>query len=586
MKIGFLFARQRSGTGALGSFLDKHPQIAYLGEVFHPDNVDTDPWNYFRFLRDAEISRQDLVQPGAQPKLFARYADLLRTQFGDKVVVLDVKYRSLHHVQQDWKGLFEPPWMIAEARRTDAPVIHLKRDNLLETFVSGELADLNQLWHTADEKRIRRTTCPVDIGRMSSYLVAMEREVVQVSDWLDGMGRAVTFDYAEMIDAEGRVAEEIAARIAAAFEIGPFGDRSPGFVKQAPAQVKDAIENFPLVEKALSGTQYAWMLRNRANPAAPRASAPPARPSGAETAPRTRLHSPAVEMSGASALVAERNARALAAIADFRSERDGARPRIDRHFHKYKNAFPYFGYIDCDVGGAAFPMFSGNDDLIAMHFFWLGPKSYEIGSMKLWVEAARTSRCVLDVGAFSGIYALSAARVAPQARVHAVEPVRRTHSRLLLNIYTNGLQNRISAHCTAVSDAEGAATIHQFRGENILGNGASLVEKAGQSVESSEQVSVETVDGLCARLGIAPDLIKFDVEQLEREVLAGAAQTLKACTPRLLIEVTPATALDVAGMLDVPMERVLVVDDEEGGCRPLTPEGVQGVCNLWVDTRL
>jgi hypothetical protein len=40
MTIAFLLACQRSGTGALGSVLQKNPEIPYVGGVFHPDNID------------------------------------------------------------------------------------------------------------------------------------------------------------------------------------------------------------------------------------------------------------------------------------------------------------------------------------------------------------------------------------------------------------------------------------------------------------------------------------------------------------------------------------------------------------------
>ncbi len=39
MKYALLIASQRSGTGALGSVLDKNQHIKHLGEIFHPDDL-------------------------------------------------------------------------------------------------------------------------------------------------------------------------------------------------------------------------------------------------------------------------------------------------------------------------------------------------------------------------------------------------------------------------------------------------------------------------------------------------------------------------------------------------------------------
>ncbi|MEO1317779.1 MAG: hypothetical protein AAFW01_14515, partial [Pseudomonadota bacterium] len=39
-----------------------------------------------------------------------------------------------------------------------------------------------------------------------------------------------------------------------------FADRSPSYVKQAPASLSASVENIALVCRALSGTPHAWMV--------------------------------------------------------------------------------------------------------------------------------------------------------------------------------------------------------------------------------------------------------------------------------------------------------------------------------------
>ena len=74
--------------------------------------------------------------------------------------------------------------------------------------------------------------------------------------------------------------------------------------------------------------------------------------------------------------------------------------------------------------------------------------------------------------------------------VVAFEPSRRTHGRLLLNIYTNSLHKRINAEPLAVANEPGQLRLLQFRGENALGSGASLLEKSIPVSDDSEVVSV------------------------------------------------------------------------------------------------
>lgn len=188
---------------------------------------------------------------------------------------------------------------------------------------------------------------------------------------------------------------------------------------------------------------------------------------------------------------------------------------IDQDFHHHKNHFPYFGYIEANIGGHDVTMFSANDDLVAMTFFWYGPDSYEPTSMHLWQERAVKARTILDVGAFSGVYALSAAVSNPDATVHAIEAARRTYGRLLVNIQVNRLTQRV--HCTnkAVSSDRGFETFQRFRGENILGIGDSFVPKDIEAQTSEERVETIGLDQFCEEQGITPDLIKIDQNQFE-----------------------------------------------------------------------
>lgn len=218
---------------------------------------------------------------------------------------------------------------------------------------------------------------------------------------------------------------------------------------------------------------------------------------------------------------------------------------IDQHFHHHKNHFPYYGYIDVSIGDQNFVMFSANDDLVAMTYFWFGPDTYEPMSIRLWRERARTAETVLDVGAFSGIYSLCAASFNPDCRIYAVEAARRTYGRLLVNIQTNGLSRRITPINQAISADRGTVRFQRFRGENILGVGDGFVAKGIAAQAIDEIVETIGLDQLCDERSIRPDLIKIDIEGAEVLALDGMRHLLEAVRPVLLIEVTPDTAPDV-----------------------------------------
>lgn len=110
----------------------------------------------------------------------------------------------------------------------------------------------------------------------------------------------------------------------------------------------------------------------------------------------------------------------------------------DEVFRTLKTEYPYYGYIDVKVEGAPpFVMFSNNDDRVAQTYFWFGPNAFESLSLRIWRELARRSDRIFDVGAFTGLYALTAASANEDARVCCFEPVKRIFGRLLVNLEAN-----------------------------------------------------------------------------------------------------------------------------------------------------
>lgn len=275
----------------------------------------------------------------------------------------------------------------------------------------------------------------------------------------------------------------------------------------------------------------------------------------------------------------ELNKKSLAQIPLYReSLGPNFKPIVDEHFHKYKNHYPYFGFIEVDVFGNSFLMFSNNDDLIAMSFYWFGPSMYEPMSMSTWLDRCKSANCIYDVGAFSGVYSLSAAQQNPKSEIIAFEAVRRTYSRLLLNIQVNQLTKRISPVNLAVSDKKDKVTFYQFRGENILGNGASMVLKDIPVTSSDEVVNTISIDEYIFQQNNTPDLLKIDVEGAEDLVLDGMKTLMSEKKPQMLIEVTPKTAKSVESRLKSFGYNIYAINENEMQLEPF-----DGICRAVIN---
>lgn len=136
---------------------------------------------------------------------------------------------------------------------------------------------------------------------------------------------------------------------------------------------------------------------------------------------------------------------------------------------------------------------------------------------------------VVEAGANMGVDTVPLARrVGPKGHVLAIEAQRIVHQLLCANVVLNGLANVTAPWC-AIGGKAGEMVVPSLdygRADNF-GNVVLKTKGAG------ERVPVVTVDQFelprCA-------LIKIDVEGMEREVLLGAADTIKRCKPILYVE--------------------------------------------------
>lgn len=146
----------------------------------------------------------------------------------------------------------------------------------------------------------------------------------------------------------------------------------------------------------------------------------------------------------------------------------------------------------------------------------------------------------MDIGANIGYFSAVMARcVGPDGKVIAFEPVPSSFERLSLCRELNGLNN-----LTTLSYALGAEEREVEICYNPIIMGSASIYQT-QSSEDIRSASVEMVrlDTLVAR-GVAPrpDLIKIDVEGHEKDVFAGAAETIRAARPAIIFEYNTETA--------------------------------------------
>lgn len=152
--------------------------------------------------------------------------------------------------------------------------------------------------------------------------------------------------------------------------------------------------------------------------------------------------------------------------------------------------------------------------------------SFEPESLDRWARMVEPDGVAIDVGAYSGLYAIIAAKLG--VRAIAIEPAPWMLARLTENCVLNKASVWIIP--AAASDRSGTALLHHSR--TPMTSGASLEAlKGGGNVE----VATTQLDDLDITERVTA--IKIDVERHEANVLRGALRLIEAHKPKLLIEV-------------------------------------------------
>ncbi len=161
-------------------------------------------------------------------------------------------------------------------------------------------------------------------------------------------------------------------------------------------------------------------------------------------------------------------------------------------------------------------------------------KPFEPETLVVWADlcrqAAADKRMILDVGAYTGLFAIAAALHGCHAI--AFEPMPPNADRLALNAKANQVAGEIVTFRGAVADKVGATELTYNPNVTGLTSGASLIRRTGSKLS----VKVTTIDAI-ALPPLEVGAIKIDVERGEPAVLAGAKSTIARCRPAILLEV-------------------------------------------------
>ena len=265
-----MLARQRSGTNPLRSVLSTHPDLSCTPEVFHdapsPDAELEMETNFFRFAASHPKSRPDHARSyGEQAEVFRDFLKYLGEFTDKRVVVLDVKYNSTHHLNAAWKFISAEPSMFSFMKAMGVRAFNLTRKNFLRYHLSQRKAMATETWTASHEGDHRDPRVDVDVKLMLRDLDLCERENAIIQRSFGSYGKYLTLDYDDFFPVMGApVSADALGRLAEWLEIEPTFENEPAYRKQASLTLAETIRNYAEVEEALRGTRFEYCLGDEA----------------------------------------------------------------------------------------------------------------------------------------------------------------------------------------------------------------------------------------------------------------------------------------------------------------------------------
>lgn len=263
-----LLARQRTGTNALQSVLERHPAISCTREVFHPEpeahaHLDLER-NWFHFLRrrGADGIVAMLTERDGKERAFGEFLAHLQSLTPKPRIVLDVKLNSTHQLDGPWREPLADPALFRFIGDQGLRVMHLRRRNHLRTWLSLVKANRTGEWLRSGEHGAEPGALALDPDELLRLARRWEAQDAHVAQRFPPGERCLRLEYEQLFPhLGGGAARDQLSRIAALLGVDDaFAEAEPEYSKQSARPLAETIANYDEVATALRGSEFAGCL--------------------------------------------------------------------------------------------------------------------------------------------------------------------------------------------------------------------------------------------------------------------------------------------------------------------------------------
>lgn len=212
-------------------------------------------------------------------------------------------------------------------------------------------------------------------------------------------------------------------------------------------------------------------------------------------------------------------------------------------------------HVEGRINGLRYTMNDPARCIIAKELHWGGgmrPLAQDQHALEVFARLAQAADLVLDVGCYTGVFSIVAAKANRSAEVHAYDIVPSNFLAAWGNVIGNDLVDRVGVHLQGVG-APGSVRMPAATHGSALPDFWSVDD--GDEPEGGVTVRIQSLDDVLAHTRTAAGhqdaqvLIKVDVEGHEAALVTAGQAAIRAHRPTFLMEILPGA--DVEPLLTV-----------------------------------
>ncbi|MEO0403199.1 MAG: hypothetical protein AAF214_12555 [Pseudomonadota bacterium] len=243
----FLLCFGRSGSTVFADYLGTHPKMMSFGEVLGEESF----YSYFQWLSRGVLWIWPL-RPTLMAREFYRYAARLVGRHTGMHCLFDIKIESLHLIEGNWRLPGPDFALYTHLREANAPVILLRREDLVARYVSGQVAERRGAYHSYQGAGAAAVApFEIDLAAAKHQIAQIEASHAAIRAVFQGSPHFMELTYEQLFVPEGsggtQFSPDLGARLA-----NLLG-------------VEDAFDPIPQLQRVSGGSGYADLITNWAD---------------------------------------------------------------------------------------------------------------------------------------------------------------------------------------------------------------------------------------------------------------------------------------------------------------------------------